>query len=124
MVRVTPLVVIAIGLVGGVGAIARFALDGLVGGRAGRRFPFGTLAVNLLGAFVLGVLVGAAVSGNAYRIFGTGLIGAFTTFSTWLFESHRLGEDGELGLGLLNFGVSLALGIGAAWVGRRIGGWL
>lgn len=120
----TPPLVIAVGLVGGVGAIARFALDGLVGSRVGRRFPFGTLAVNLLGAFVLGVLVGAAVSGNGYRIFGTGLIGAFTTFSTWVFESHRLGEDGELGLGLLNFGVSLALGIGAAWLGRQLGGWL
>lgn len=117
----TPLIVIAIGLVGGAGAIARFALDGLVAGRAGREFPFGTLVVNLLGAFVLGLLVGAAVPGNTYRVLGTGLIGAFTTFSTWAFESHRLGEDGELGLGTLNFVVSLVLGIGLAWLGRQIG---
>lgn len=120
----TPLVVIAVGLVGGVGAIARFALDGAVAGRTGREFPFGTLCVNLSGAFVLGFLVGAAVGGNAYRVLGTGLIGAFTTFSTWAFESHRLGEDGELGLGILNFAVSLALGIGAAWAGRHLGGWV
>ncbi len=120
----TPLMVIAVGLVGGVGAIARFALDGAVAGRAGREFPFGTLLVNILGALALGVLVGAAVGANGYRVLGTGLIGAFTTFSTWAFESHRLGEDGELRLGFLNFAVSLVVGLGAAWAGRHIGGWL
>ena len=77
--------------------------------------------MNLSGAFVLGVLVGAALSGDAYRILGTGLLGAYTTFSTWAFESHRLGEDGEVGLGALNFAASLALGIGAAWLGRELG---
>jgi fluoride exporter len=121
---VTPLVLIAVGLVGGLGSIARFALDGLITGRAGGEFPFGTLLVNLLGAFVLGILVGAALDANAYRLWGTGLIGAFTTFSTWVFESHRLGEDGELRLGVVNFAVSLALGIGAAWAGRHVGVWL
>lgn len=120
----TPLVVIGIGLAGGIGAVARFALDGLVGGRVAREFPFGTLVVNLLGALVLGVLVGAAVSGNTYRLEGTGLIGGFTTFSTWMFESHRLGEDGELSLGVVNFAVSLVLGLGAAWLGKQIGGGL
>jgi fluoride exporter len=121
---VTPLIVVAIGLVGGVGALARFALDGLVAGLVGREFPFGTLTVNVLGAFALGVLVGAVVSPDAYRVLGTGLLGSFTTFSTWVFESHRLGEDGELGLGVINFAVSLALGVGAAWAGRQIGVWL
>jgi fluoride exporter len=120
---VTPLVVVAVGLVGGVGAVARFALDGLVAARSGRAFPFGTLAVNLLGALALGILVGAEVGGSTYRLVATGLIGAFTTFSTWVFESHRLGEDGELGVGLLNLVVSLVLGLGAAWVGRQIGSW-
>lgn len=117
----TPPIVIAVGLVGGAGAIARFALDGAVTRRAGREFPFGTLLVNVLGAFVLGMLAGAAVSGNAYRVLGTGLIGAFTTFSTWAFESHRLGEDGRIVLGIVNFVVSLALGILAAWAGRQVG---
>ena len=114
----------AVGAVGGVGAIARFALDGRVAARAGREFPFGTLCVNVLGAFALGVLVGAALGGNAYRLLGTGLIGAFTTFSTWAFESHRLGEDGDLRLGLLNFVASLILGLASAWAGRHMGAWL
>ncbi|MBV9916684.1 MAG: CrcB family protein, partial [Solirubrobacterales bacterium] len=53
-----------------------------------------------------------------------GLIGAFTTFSTWAFESHRLGEEGELRFGVMNFALSLVLGVTAAWVGRHVGGWL
>ena len=117
----SALVVIAVGLVGGMGALARFALDGAVGALLGREFPYGTLAVNLSGSFVLGVLLGAALSGDSYRVAATGFVGAFTTFSTWSFESHRLGEDGELRLGVANFAVSLALGVLAAWAGRRLG---
>jgi CrcB protein len=115
------LAVIGVGLLGGVGAIARFVLDGTVSARAGRDFPYGTLAVNLIGAFLLGVLVGAALSTSTFRLIGTGLIGAFTTFSTWTLESHRLGEDGELHLGIANFAVSLALGVALAWAGRHLG---
>ena len=120
----TPLIVVAVGVIGGVGALARFGLDGAVARSIGREFPFGTLVVNVLGAFLLGVLVGAALDRNAYRLLGTALIGAFTTFSTWAFESHRLGEDGQLGLGVVNFAVSLVLGIVAAWAGKQVGGWL
>jgi CrcB protein len=118
----TPVVVLGIGLVGGLGAIARFLVDGAVAGRLGREFPYGTLAVNLTGAFALGVLVGAALDRDAYRIAATGLLGAYTTFSTWAFESHRLGEDGRLRVGALNFAVSLVLGVAAAWAGRKLGG--
>jgi CrcB protein len=113
-------VLIAVGLVGGLGAIARFALDGAVSARLGRQLPFGTLAVNLSGAFALGVLA-ATLSGDAYRIAGTGFLGAYTTFSTWMFESHRLGEDGRLRAGALNIAVSLAFGLAAAWLGRHLG---
>lgn len=114
-------VVLGVGLLGGVGAIARFVLDGAVAGRLGRDFPYGTLAVNVLGSIALGIIVGAALQGDAGRLVGTGLLGAFTTFSTWALESHRLGEEGRLGLGGMNFAVSLLLGLAAAWAGRRIG---
>ena len=117
-------VIAGVGLLGGVGAIARVLLDGAVSARAGRSFPWGTLAVNLSGALVLGILAGAAVQGDALRLAGTGLIGAFTTFSTWVFESHRLGEDGELRAGVVNLVGSLVLGIAAVWLGRQIGGLL
>jgi CrcB protein len=117
----SPLAALGVGVLGGAGAIARFVLDGGVSARLGRDFPYGTLAVNVLGSFLLGALAGAALSGDAYRLAATGLVGAFTTFSTWMLESHRLAEDGELGAGLLNFAVSLVLGVTAVWAGRQLG---
>lgn len=117
----SAVVVLCVGLLGGLGACARFALDGAVARRLGGAFPFGTLAVNISGALLLGLLVGLALSGDSYRLAGVGLLGAFTTFSTWAFESHRLAEDGEARLGALNFAVSIVLGVASVWLGRRIG---
>jgi len=114
-------VLVGIAMLGGLGAVARFLLDAAVARSLGREFPYGTLAVNLSGAFVLGVFAGALLTGDAYRLLGTGLIGAFTTFSTWALESHRLGEEGRLRVGVLNFAASLVLGVTAAWLGRKLG---
>ncbi|HEU4975955.1 MAG TPA: fluoride efflux transporter CrcB [Baekduia sp.] len=114
-------VLLGVGLLGGVGAVARFLLDGAVSRRSATAFPAGTFAVNVLGALVLGALVGAAVHDDGYRLAGTGLVGAFTTFSTWTFESHRLAEDGQLRIGALNFVLSLVAGVLAAWAGRQLG---
>ena len=113
--------VLGICLLGGVGAIGRFLLDGAVASWLGRVFPYGTLAVNLTGALALGVLHGVGTGGDALRLAGTGLLGAYTTFSTWTLESHRLGEDGRLRLGAANLAVSLVLGVACAWLGDRIG---
>ncbi len=113
--------VIAVGLLGGVGALVRFLLDGAIAVRLGRDFPYGTLTVNLSGALALGVLAGAVSSDETTRLLGTGLLGAYTTFSTWALESHRLAEEGEGRLGALNFLVSLVLGIAAAWIGLKLG---
>jgi CrcB protein len=118
---VSVVLVIGIGLLGGAGAGARFLLDGAIASRFGRGFPWGTLVVNLTGAFLLGALVAANVGADALRLGATGLLGAFTTFSTWALESHRLGEDGELRLGIANFVVSLVLGVSAVWLGRQMG---
>lgn len=117
----TLAVVVGIGLLGGTGAIARFLLDGVIATRMGGRFPLGTLAVNLSGSLLLGLLVGAGAAGDTQRLLGTGLLGAYTTFSTWMFESQRLGEDGELRLGMANLAISLVLGVAAAALGRQIG---
>ena len=114
-------IVLAVGFAGGLGALARFALDGSVAARLGRAFPYGTFVVNISGSLALGILAGAALSTDAYRVAGTGVIGAFTTFSTWALESHRLAEDGEGRLAWLNFSVSLVVGLFAAWLGRKIG---
>jgi CrcB protein len=117
----TAAVLLGVALLGGAGAVARFLLDGAVSSRAGRGFPWGTLAVNLSGAFLLGLVVGAALSGDALRLLGTGLLGAYTTFSTWAFEAHRLAEDGRMRGAVANLAVSLVLGLACAWAGRRLG---
>jgi CrcB protein len=117
----TPAVLLGLGLLGGGGALARFLLDQQVASRAGRAFPFGTLAVNLLGAFLLGLLVAATSDDHALKLAGVGAIGGFTTFSTWAFESQRLGEAGQLRLGIANFVISLLAGLAAAALGRLLG---
>jgi fluoride exporter len=113
---------LAVGVLGGLGAIARFLLDALVSANTGARFPVGTLLVNASGAFVLGVLVGVALQGDAYLLAGTAVIGSYTTFSTWMLESHRLAEDGRRRLLAANIALSLLLGVGAAALGRLVGG--
>ena len=114
--------VAGVGLLGGLGAIARLLVDALVGGRVGRELPLGTLAVNLTGAFALGVLTGAVSGADALRLAGTGFIGAYTTFSTWAFESHRLAEEGRTRPALANLAGSVVLGVLVAWGGRAVGG--
>ena len=111
--------ILGVGLFGAVGAIARFLLDGVVSARADSSFPWGTLVVNLTGAFALGFVTGK-LSGDAQLLVGTGLLGGYTTFSTWMFESHRLGEDGELRASVVNLLGSLILGILAVWLGRTL----
>ena len=112
---------IGVAVLGGVGSVARFRLDELVQRRAGGDFPFGTLVVNVSGSFVLGVLTGAGVGGDWLLLAGTGFLGSFTTFSTWMLESERLGEEGEGRLALLNLAGSLAAGLAAAALGWAIG---
>jgi CrcB protein len=116
------LVWVGVALLGGAGALARFVFDGAVSERTGDAFPWGTLAVNLSGAFLLGLLNGLDVAGDALLLAGTGLLGSYTTFSTWMLESHRLGEDGESGRMWLNLGLSLVAGLAAAALGRALGG--
>jgi len=118
---VSAAIVVGVALLGGAGAVGRFLFDGAVTASVGRAFPYGTLAVNLTGALALGLLHGAGVGTDALRLAGTGLLGAYTTFSTWTFESHRLGEDGRFRYGAANLIVSLVLGVAFAWLGDRIG---
>jgi CrcB protein len=113
---------IGVGLLGGLGALARFALDGGLSRRlTATEFPFGTLAVNILGSFVVGVFAGGTLRGSGYLLLATGFVGAFTTFSTWTLESHRVAEDGRSALAVANIAVSLVLGVLAVWAGRHLG---
>lgn len=118
---------VAIGLLGGAGSVARFVLDRAISGRGVRpggnrpAFPGGTLAVNLSGALLLGLLVGIAPGGDTLRLLGAGLIGAYTTFSTWMLETERLAAGGRRRAAAANIAVSLGLGLLAIWLGRALG---
>jgi len=112
-----------VAILGGAGAIARFMLDGAIGSRAMRAgdFPLGTFAVNVSGALLLGLLSGAALTGDALVLAGAATLGSYTTFSTWMLESQRLAEDADANGALLNILLSLAVGVGAAALGHTIG---
>ena len=111
----------AVAAVGGAGSCARFLLDSAIGRRFGRTFPLGTLVINLTGAFVLGLLNGASLASNTLLIAGTATIGSYTTFSTWMLETQRLGEEGDPRGAATNVLVSVVVGVGAAALGRVIG---
>ena len=98
---------IAVALMGGSAAVARFLIDAELDARAEHPFPVGILAVNLSGSLALGLVAGAALSGEALVIVAGGGIGSFTTFSTWMLDSHRLAEAGHAHLVWLNLGLSI-----------------
>jgi CrcB protein len=112
---------IGVACLGGCGALARFLLDGAIGSRLGGEFPWGTFAINVSGSFVLGLLVGAAVAGNALVLAGTATIGSYTTFSTWMLETQRLLEEGSDRAAALNLGLSVVLGVSAIGLGWWLG---
>jgi CrcB protein len=112
---------VAVALVGGVGAVARLQIDAGISRRRTGEFPLGTFVVNIAGTFVLGLLTGADVTRTWLFVAGTGFLGSFTTFSTWMFESERLAEDGEEAVGGVNLGLSIAAGLLAAGAGWGLG---
>ena len=111
----------AVVLIGGAGSVARFLLDGAVSSAAGRDFPLGTMAVNVSGAVVLGLLTGLALSHAQALLLGTAAVGSYTTFSTWMLETQRLAEERQHRKAILNVALSLVLGVAAAALGRLIG---
>lgn len=118
-------------LAGGVGAVARYVISGMVQNRVGSGRPWGTAVVNVTGAAVLGVLTGLLRAGHlpaeVLLVVGAGLVGAYTTFSTWMLETVRLTEvGGRAGMlaGLVNIAWPLVIGLAGAWCGWTVGGWL
>lgn len=119
-----PLVLIALG--GAAGAVARYIVDTTIAQRTSGAFPWGTLAVNLSGSLLLGILFALTVErgilpASVRGPLMIGFIGAYTTFSTLMLESWRLAEDGATGLALANVIGSSVLGIVAVFVGLSLG---
>lgn len=112
---------LAVAALGAAGATGRFVLDSVIGGLGRSGLPLGTFAVNATGAFALGLLTGLAAGGELLLLAGTAALGSYTTFSTWLLETHRLAEDGRAAAATINAVGALAVGVGAAALGRLIG---
>lgn len=111
-------------LIGGIGSVARYMVDRAVARRAARSFPFGTLAVNITGAVLLGFVTGLALSHTAALLAGTAFLGAYTTFSTWMLETQRLTEERQIRPAAANVVLSVVLGVAAAAAGQAMAGLL
>ena len=110
-----------IGLGGAIGAIARYILSGIDYKLSGGVFPVSTIVVNLIGSLVIGFLWGlfeaVVVSSNVRMFIFVGILGGFTTFSTFALENFNLIRDGEHGIAAGNIILSNILGIGFVFAG-------
>ncbi len=118
-----------VGIGGFVGAVARYVVSGAVQHQAGGHFPAGTLAVNLIGCAAIGGLMAlvedrGALSPDLRLLLLVGLLGSFTTFSTFGHETLALLREGELRLSLANAGGHLGLGLLAVGSGRVLARWI
>ncbi len=119
------MIILGLVVAGACGAVLRYLVDRSVQRRIRSDFPAGILAVNVSGSLVLGLLTGAALhhglSSAWLTVDGTGFIGAYTTFSTFTFDTVRLSEAGEWGYSVVNVLVSVGAGVGAAIAGLALG---
>ncbi len=114
-----------VGLGGLVGSIARYWLTGLVQQAANSDFPYGTLAVNLVGSLVVGTIMTlslerGALSAEIRLLLTTGFCGGFTTMSTFSYETLALLRDGQIALALGNSGGTLIGCLAAVWLGQLL----
>lgn len=117
--------IVAIALGGALGSVGRFLVAGWVGRALGVNFPWGTLAVNVVGGLVMGLLVGLMAQAwsvsPAIRAFLTvGVLGGFTTFSAFSLESVLLVQRGDILAALAYIASSVVLSVGAVWFGLRL----
>lgn len=115
------LVWLGVAVAGGIGAVGRLALGEVVTRRAPRELPWGTFTVNVVGSALLGFAAGRGLHGDARLVAATGLLGAFTTFSTWMLEAHRLLEARRSRAAWGYVALSLAAGALAFLAGRALG---
>ncbi len=114
--------VLLVAIGGAMGAVARYGLGGLVHRYTSPHFPYGTFVVNVIGCLAFGVLAGLAeqrfVLGSQARAFLLiGILGGFTTFSSFTFESFQLLRDAEYARAFVNIAGQVVLGLAALWAG-------
>lgn len=103
-----------------VGAPLRYLIDQLVRGRHDSVFPWGTFVVNVTGSLILGLLAGLPAPAGATALVGVGFCGAFTTYSTFGYETLRLVQDGARLYAVLNAAASVAAGLAAGYAGLAL----
>jgi CrcB protein len=118
--------IVAIGIAGALGALSRYGLQSLVNEAAGRPSIMGTFLINLSGSFLLGLLVGATeerleLNDVTRAAVTVGFLGAYTTFSTFMFESVSKLENGETLLFFAYIAGSIILGLTLVYSGLQIG---
>ena len=116
---------ILVGVGGLIGSILRYLVAIFVARHVSPVFPLGTLIVNLIGCFLIGVLIALSERGNIitpeWRIFlATGFCGGFTTFSAFSYESIRMLQDGQILLVSLNVAISIIVGFAATYLGMLL----
>lgn len=117
-----------VGLAGALGALARYLLGRLVAEKTTSSFPYGTLLINVTGAFVIGILFALTtkrlISSQVQTVLATGFLGGYTTFSTMSWEGVQLARGGSRRQSVLYLGGNLALGLPSAALGLMLGGLL
>ena len=111
-----------VGVGGFMGAVARFWLGGYIGQRMGTKFPYGTFVINCSGSFIIGLIVTLLAershwNPNLRYLIPIGFVGAYTTFSTFEFETLRAFQDGQILIAALNVTLSVLIGFIAVWLG-------
>jgi fluoride exporter len=114
-----------IGIAGALGAVSRYLVGRFVAERVGSLFPLGTLFINVLGAFLIGLIFSLTtqkvMTTLLQSILATGFLGGFTTYSTMNWEGTQLARAGNIGQSFLYLGGSFALGLGAVLLGMALG---
>lgn len=119
--------IIALGIAGSLGALARYGIEGIASERIGTGFPWGTLVVNATGSFAIGLLFTALIDGRWEMVpwlrtaITVGFLGAYTTFSTFTLESVRLVEEGSYVLAAANVLGNVLTGLFAVVAGAALG---
>jgi CrcB protein len=111
-----------VGIGGFLGAMARLWVNRYVASRLGVLFPYGTFVINMSGCFLIGMIITVLDehshwSANWHYLIPVGFIGAYTTFSTFEFETLRSAQEGNFGVALLNVLLSVTVGFAAVWLG-------
>lgn len=110
-----------VGVGGCAGAMARYWLGSYIGEKMGTRFPYGTFVINISGSFLIGLILTLLAethwNPNWTYLIPIGFIGAYTTFSTFEYETLRTVQDGQFWMAFLNISLSVVVGFAAVWAG-------